>query len=390
MKSESSPQGRRENSKVSRLYWGLIFLAVIACLGLDFLAGRKGEKAYLFPSRPPTIAAGAASRAWTEIILRRLEESGIPSEDIQETMDETGTPSLVISLPSETYARIGPELEQELLETKAFLRKRQKVEEEKVAHIWLIEGGEDEKLRLLFSCGRPVAEKKEEVPPPPPGNLVAIIIDDMGNSLDILQEIIDLHTPMTISVLPYSRYAEQTARLAHENGFEVILHLPGESLNHVEGNNNTEGIILSQMEEGEIRALVEEALTKVPYADGVNNHMGSKITQEEQSMRPILDLLKERGLFFLDSRTTSQSIAYDLAIRMGLRSAYRNVFLDSTVGVDFSKQKMVELFRLSQKNGSSVGIAHPFPETLQALKENIHLLEKYDVRPVFASQVVRK
>jgi polysaccharide deacetylase 2 family uncharacterized protein YibQ len=389
MKSESSPRGRRENSKVSRLYWGFIFLALVACLGLDFLAGRRGEKAYLFPSRPSAVSAGAASRTWTEIILRRLEESGIPAEDIQEATDEAGTPSLVVSLPSETYARIEPELEQELLQTKAFLRKSQKVEEEKVAYIWLIEGGKDEKLRLLFSWGRPVAEKKEEAPPPPPGNLVAIIIDDMGNSLDILQEIIDLHTPMTISVLPYSRYAEQTARLAHDNGLEVILHLPGESLNHVEGNN-TEGIILSRMEEGEIRALVEEALARVPYADGVNNHMGSKITQEEQSMRPILDLLKERGLFFLDSRTTSQSIAYDLAIRMGLRSAYRNVFLDSTVGVDFSKQKMVELFRLSQKKGSSVGIGHPFPETLQALKENIHLLEKYDVRPVFASQVVRK
>ncbi len=390
MKSDSSPRGNRENPKISRLYWGFIILALTSCLGLDFLAGRRGEKTYLFPSRIPAVTAGAASRAWTEIILRRLEESGIPAEDIQETTDETGTPSLVVSLPSETYVRIEPKLEQELLETKAFLRKRQEVEEDKVAHIWLIEGGEDEKLSLLFSCGRPVAEKKEEAPPPPPGNLVAIIIDDMGNSLDVLQEIIDLHTPMTISVLPYGRYAEETARLAHDNGLEVILHLPGESLNHVEGNNNTEGIILSGMEEGEIRALVEEALARVPYADGVNNHMGSKITQEELSMRPILELLKERGLFFLDSRTTSQSIAYDLAIRMGLRSAYRNVFLDSTVGVDFSKQKMVELFRQSQKNGSSVGIGHPFPETLLALKENIHLLEKYDVRPVFASQVVRK
>jgi polysaccharide deacetylase 2 family uncharacterized protein YibQ len=333
---------------------------------------------------------GAASRAWTEIILRRLGESGIHAEDIQETTDESGTPSLVVSLPPEVYAQIEPELERELCEKKTFVRKKERIEAEKIAHIWQIEGGEDEKLSLLFSCARPVPEKKEEVIPPPAGNLVAIIIDDMGNSLEVLQEILDLNTPLTISVLPYSRYAEETARLAYDNGLEVMLHLPGESLNHLEGNNNTEGIILSGMKEGEIRASVEDSLARVPFAKGVNNHMGSKITQEELSMRPILDLLKERDLFFLDSRTTSQSIAYDLAMKMGLRSAYRNVFLDSTVGVDFSKQKMIELFRLSQKKGSSVGIGHPFPETLQALKENIHLLEKYDVRPVFASQVVRK
>jgi polysaccharide deacetylase 2 family uncharacterized protein YibQ len=390
MKSDSSSRGRRENDQASRLYWGFILLAFLACLGLDFLAARRGEKAYLFASRPSVVTVGAASRAWTEIILRRLGESGIPAEDIQETTDESGTPSLVVSLPPEVYAQIEPELERELREKKTFVRKKERIEAEKIAHIWQIEGGEDEKLSLLFSCARPVPEKKEEVIPPPAGNLVAIIIDDMGNSLEVLQEILDLNTPLTISVLPYSRYAEETARLAHDNGLEVMLHLPGESLNHLEGNNNTEGIILSGMKEGEIRASVEDSLARVPFAKGVNNHMGSKITQEELSMRPILDLLKERDLFFLDSRTTSQSIAYDLAMKMGLRSAYRNVFLDSTVGVDFSKQKMIELFRLSQKKGSSVGIGHPFPETLQALKENIHLLEKYDVRPVFASQVVRK
>ncbi len=389
MKSDSPSHRRRENEQVSRLYWGFILLALFAGLGLDFLAARRGEKAYLFASRPSAGEAEAASRAWTEIVLRRLGESGIPAEDIQETADETGAPILTVSLLSEAYAQIEPELERELQEKGAFVRKKEKTEAEKISHIWLVEGGEDERLNVLFSCARPVAEK-EEAPPPPPGNLVAIIIDDMGNSLDVLQEIVDLDTPLTISILPYSRYAEETARLAHDNGLEVMLHLPGESLNHPEGNDNTDGIILSGMKEEEIRILVEDSLARVPFAKGVNNHMGSKITQEEMSMRPILDLLKERNLFFLDSRTTSRSIAYDLARKMGLGSAYRNVFLDSTVGVDFSRQKMIELFRRSQKTGSSVGIAHPFPETLQALKENIHLLEIYNVRPVFASQVARE
>jgi hypothetical protein len=142
------------------------------------------------------------------------------------------------------------------------------------------------------------------------------------------------------------------------------------------------------MKENEIKALVEESLRMIPHVRGVNNHMGSKITQEEAVMRPILDVLKERNLFFIDSRTTGQSIAYDLARQMGMRAAYRNIFLDSTVGVDFSRKKMTDLFRLSQKNGTAIAIAHPFPETLRALRENLHLLKEYNVRPVFASRII--
>jgi hypothetical protein len=118
--------------------------------------------------------------------------------------------------------------------------------------------------------------------------------------------------------------------------------------------------------------------------------MGSKITQEEPVMLPILGLLKSRGLYFLDSRTTAESIAFNLAQKMGLRAAYRNVFLDSSVGVDFSKKKIIELSRLSQKKGRAIAIGHPFPETLQALRENIHLLKKYGVKPVFASEIIPK
>jgi polysaccharide deacetylase 2 family uncharacterized protein YibQ len=189
-------------------------------------------------------------------------------------------------------------------------------------------------------------------------------------------------------VLPFSAYAEETARIAHENGLEVMLHLPGESLNNQEEYAGTAGMIRSDMKENEIRALVEESLRMVPHVRGVNNHMGSKITQEEAVMRPVLEVLRERNLFFIDSRTSSQTIAYDLARQMGMRAASRNIFLDSTVGVDFSSKKMADLFLLSQKKGTAIAIAHPFPETLRALRENIHLMKEYNVRPVLASQII--
>jgi hypothetical protein len=107
-------------------------------------------------------------------------------------------------------------------------------------------------------------------------------------------------------------------------------------------------------------------------------------------MGAILKLMKEKDLYFLDSRTTADSIAYDLARKMGLRSGYRNVFLDSPTGVNFTKQKIIDLCRFSQRTGRAIGIGHPFPETLEALKENLGLLQKYGVKPVFVSQVVEK
>jgi polysaccharide deacetylase 2 family uncharacterized protein YibQ len=258
------------------------------------------------------------------------------------------------------------------------------------SYSWRITGRQEEAFSLVFALLEPPAEEKEKeaVPPSPPENRVAIIIDDMGDSLEVLQEICSLDQPITISILPYSAYAEETARVAHENGLEVMLHLPGESLNHEEGNSSTVGLIKSDMSEEEVRSLVEESLSRVPYIKGVNNHMGSKITQEEPIMRPILDLLKSRKLYFLDSRTTAESVAFDLAREMGLRTAYRNVFLDSSVGVDYSKKKIIDLFKFSQKTGKAIGIGHPFPETLQALRENIHLLKKYKVRPVFVSEII--
>jgi polysaccharide deacetylase 2 family uncharacterized protein YibQ len=211
----------------------------------------------------------------------------------------------------------------------------------------------------------------------------------MGNSLEALHEVCDLHVPLTISVLPQSPYGQETAQTAHDNHLEVMLHLPGESVNHQEGNPAPMAIVRSDMTADEIVAMLEDSLGRVPYATGVNNHMGSKITQEEPVMRPILGFIKEKGLFFVDSRTASQSIAYDLAQKMGVRSTYRNVFLDSEVGVEFSRKKLIELFKLAQKKRRAVGIGHPFPETLQALKSNLHLSKKYGVSLVLASQIIR-
>lgn len=374
----------------SGLYLAFALLALFSSLGLDYISWKKGDKAYFFSlfARKKEVAALPVSL--TKLALDFLGESGIPAEAVEEGKDEAGVPQVKVSLPLDSYTNLEPQLKKTLKEKNVLFRKKEKEAEEKISFSWFLRGEKKEKLTLLFACPRLLPEKKEEAPPHVAENKAAIIIDDMGDSLEALQEICGLKKPVTISILPLSDYAIETARMAHENGLEVMLHLPGESLNHQEGIDDDNGMIRSGMTEEEIRVIVEDSLTRVPYVKGANNHMGSKITQEEPVMRPILDFLKGKNLYFLDSRTTRHSIAYDLAKKMGLRSAYRNIFLDSPIGVNFTKQKMTELCRLSQKTGKAIGIGHPFPETLQALKKNIRLLEKYKVKPVFVSQIVEE
>ena len=396
MRSDSTAKDIRPNPYPRRLYLIFALVAILSTVGLDYRAARRGEKAYFFSSLAARKPAPIPPVPLADSVRRFLGTSGIPPESVEKLEEIDGTPRLVVHLPLESYESLEPRLDKELRDKGGSVDKRETEEEGLTSYSWRIAGPQKESLSLVFSLPEQPAEKKvveeekKEVPPPPPENRVAIIIDDMGSSLEALQEVCDLGEPVTISILPLSPYAEETARIAHENGLEVMLHLPGESLNHQEGNNSTAGLIKSGMSEEEVRFLVEDSLSRIPFVAGVNNHMGSKITQEEPVMRPILDLLKSRGLYFLDSRTTAESIAFDLARKMGLRTAYRNIFLDSTVGVDFSKKKIIDLFRLSQKTGKSIGIGHPFPETLQALRENIHLLKKYKVRPVFASEIIPK
>ncbi len=142
------------------------------------------------------------------------------------------------------------------------------------------------------------------------------------------------------------------------------------------------------MSEEEIQKTVDMNLAQIPYIKGVNNHMGSKITPNEIFMRIIIQNLKDRNLFFVDSRTTPRSIAHEIAREMRVPSVYRHVFLDGQNQEEYIKRKLIELFRLAGRNGMAVGICHPVEVTLKTLRENLHLASEYNVELVFVSQVV--
>ncbi len=381
------------------LFFPLVFLliALISVLGLDYISWKKGEISYVFAAFPKKKEAVAekviAKKKDLDIMVTgKLSLHGISPESINQYEDSEGVSHVLVDLDFDKYKELESSFEKDLRSAKASVaKKEEKKTDEKDYYLWEIKGKKKQKIILLFSCLREVKEKIEEKKPPiiEAKGEVAIIVDDMGYSLNAINEICSLKKPLTISVLPFSPLAKETAQIAHQNGLEIMLHLPLEAINNQEGNDGTEGMIHSEMSKTEVIDAVEKSLKQVPHISGVNNHMGSKITADVTFMRIILSRLKGRELFFIDSRTTSDSVAYEVAQIMGIPSAYRNIFLDIESDEEYIKKKLIELFELAQKRGKALAICHPAPQTLKVLKENLHLIDKYNLKLVFASKIVQ-
>jgi polysaccharide deacetylase 2 family uncharacterized protein YibQ len=217
----------------------------------------------------------------------------------------------------------------------------------------------------------------------------ALIIDDLGYNLDAIEKIRAIGRPVTVAILPYATFTEESARRAAVDGLEIMLHLPLESAGSKDGPAVIAGTIFEGMPDIDIRTAVERSLAQVPGVRGVNNHTGSLATEDPAVMRPILEVLKARGLYFIDSRTTNASVAFEEAELMGMPAAARQVFIDALPGEAEIAARLRELFRLAQKHGRAVGICHPKSETLAALARQIGLADEYGVRLVFASEIVR-
>lgn len=373
-------------------YFFLTLLAVICVLGLDFIQMKKGGPAYLFRPRagkPKVIVEEKLG----EIVHQNALTLGITEDSISQYRDSEGIEHMMIWIPPEVYSDLERSLDEELTKREATITKKTREHSpDNVYYLWSIEGRDRQRLSLLISSQMQsvtLTPKEKPTTAQPAKPKIAIIIDDMGNSLDAIYEICALNENITVAVLPYSPLAQETADIARQNGLEVILHLPLESLNNVYDNNNTEGIILSGMSREEIEATVRDSLTKVPYISGVNSHMGSRITSQPAVIRTVLEQLQGKELYFVDSRTTAGSVAYDIAQEMGIPSGYRHVFLDSEFDENFIRRQLQELFRQAQEYGAAIAICHPSPETLKVLRESLYLATEYNLQTVFASEIVQ-
>ena len=216
--------------------------------------------------------------------------------------------------------------------------------------------------------------------------LVAIIIDDLGYDRKIAKKLSELNGKISFSILPHSPHQKRIARLAFKNGMGIMLHLPMEPVEYPTVNPGP-GTLLTSMTPDQLIRKLEENMAAVPYIEGVNNHMGSRMTAESSQMYQIFSILKKRNLFFIDSRTTSKSLCKPSARLFQIPFAQRDIFLDHFQDPDFIRKQIKELIRIAQQNGQAVGIGHPHRLTYEILKEMMPELRKR-VKLVPASEIV--
>lgn len=264
---------------------------------------------------------------------------------------------------------------------------------------WLIRAGSGAAalLLLLHPAAAPdpvqAAASVPAVEAPPPGapqpeaprRKAAIVIDDFGNRMQGTEDMMELPVPFTAAIMPFLPTTKEDAELAHKHGRDVIVHLPMEP---VKGKRSWlgPGAITTDLPDEEIRKRVVAAVEDVPYAIGMNNHMGSKATADPRVMRIVLEVCKERGLFFLDSRTSSKSVIGKLCAELGVKTASNHLFFDDVYTFEHISKQIEQFKKHTAKHDQCIAIGHvgpPGKKTASALRKALpQLEEKVEFVPV--------
>lgn len=215
---------------------------------------------------------------------------------------------------------------------------------------------------------------------------IAIVIDDWGYNLNNLFFLEQIKYPLTIAILPNLTYSRQVGEKATQKGLEIILHLPLEPQEKFGLEKKT---IMTSMNEAAMRRILTQDLAGIPDVKGVSNHMGSRFTEDYRAMEVIFSELKKRKLYFLDSFVSSESICFDLAHKMGLRFAKRDVFLDNIEETGYIRDQISKLKNMASLYGQAIGIGHDRKSTLEVLKEVMPQLEQEGYKLAFVSELIR-
>jgi polysaccharide deacetylase 2 family uncharacterized protein YibQ len=219
---------------------------------------------------------------------------------------------------------------------------------------------------------------------------IAIIIDDIGYDLSPLNELLEIDASLTFAILPHCAHSVDAANILHSAKREILLHLPMEPHTFPDENPGV-GALFVGMNDQQIKDEVDKDLSAIPHLSGVNNHMGSKFMENEAKLEVVFRQIKERNLFFVDSRTTPLSQGPAIARKLGLRFVSRNIFIDND-------NDYITIFRnltnridreFDLKSESVVMIGHPHQKTIQALREAIPVLQSRGIDIVPVSTLVR-
>jgi len=225
--------------------------------------------------------------------------------------------------------------------------------------------------QLLFLCTCLIVFPFSEINAKPQPS-ISIIIDDVGDNKNLGYRAARLHPDIALSILPHTPFSHEIAKFGHQNGMDILLHQPMQSLT----NNQLlgPGALLQNMDRQQFARTLEENINAIPFIVGINNHMGSLLTTDQQKMNWLMAELKHRDLFFIDSRTTSKTIANKTAHYWQLPSMNRRIFLDHTDDPKAIAKQFKRLLYFAKKYGHAIAIGHPKNNTLLFLEQQLPTL----------------
>ncbi|MEQ6886516.1 divergent polysaccharide deacetylase family protein [Salicola sp. Rm-C-2C1-2] len=207
---------------------------------------------------------------------------------------------------------------------------------------------------------------------PPP--TIAIIIDDLGLNRGAGERLLAMDQPLTLAFLPHRPYTREQATAAAANGKQVLLHAPMANEARI---GLGPGGLAADMSRKQVHTTLKRALASVPGATGVNNHMGSLLTQVRKPMDWVMEAIAGRNLLFIDSRTTSATVAEDRALSQDVPAMSRDVFLDNRRDTASIHEQFRLLLKKARDNGTAIAIGHPYEETLDYLEAVLPELDRH-------------
>ena len=221
----------------------------------------------------------------------------------------------------------------------------------------------------------------------PMRGVIGLIIDDFGYRNDhVSNGFLNLSGKLTYAIIPGHEYSQMFSKKAYDAGYEIIVHMPMENIGKTYGEE--EYVLMSYFQDDEIKDRISSAFDQLPESIGLNNHQGSRVTADSRVMTLLAGVIKEKKKFFIDSRTTSNSLAETTMRKYNVQTNKRDIFLDNELDEEIINTQLLKLAELSEEKGIAIGIGHVKPQTLSVLEREIPVLQKKGFRFEFVSRLV--
>ena len=221
----------------------------------------------------------------------------------------------------------------------------------------------------------------------PMRGVIGLIIDDFGYRNDhVSNGFLNLSGKLTYAIIPGHEYSQMFSKKAYDAGYEIIVHMPMENIGKTYGEE--EYVLMSYFQDDEIKDRISSAFDQLPESIGLNNHQGSRGTADSRVMTLLAGVIKEKKKFFIDSRTTRNSLAETTMRKYNVQTNKRDIFLDNELDEEIINTQLLKLAELSEEKGIAIGIGHVKPQTLSVLEREIPVLQKKGFRFEFVSRLV--